>query len=314
MEDMALQVNNHHIQVAHLDHQDPTHPIFHLAPLAQQLQEALHPLCPAVHVLQMETIIVHANLRTSVQLDPPDLLEKLDLMVCQVFPELMESPENLPKTSTTNQPRDASLAQPENKAQLAQVEDQESEECVDQRAHQDFQAATETQDNLVNKVQLELPATTANQDNLERKVKTQKNQLEEKETVDPQAHKDQKANKVMQERTELPEHLESQDQKDPPDSLEPLELMEKREEKDPQVDPGPTQNTAHALAATMKMAQMEVDQVEMVEMVQIMEAIMVLVALPLEIRPEDTVAASSKRRLLVSCFLRECLHKLLFYN
>jgi len=258
----------------------------------QQLQEAhrvqeVQP--PQAHAHQMETETANAKPRTSAPLAPPDQLEKQDLMVFQVFPELTVSQEKAPKISTMNQQRDVSTARQDPKAHPDLRANPVSVECVDLKDLQDSQAETETQAHRANKEALDPLEMMASQDNQETRELTQRSQSAEREAVDLQVHKEKKAQSETREpmvALERPAHQDPQELQVSQEELVPMAMKDLRELSEDQV---PTQNTVPAPLAVNRTeveapAQVEADQVALAALV-----LMLVVA-----RPVDIVAVSSK--------------------
>jgi len=313
MEDMELAATNPHtrldlkaqaLQVAHqLLHAQP-HPL-ELDPEDQLPQEA--------HAHQTATETVHAPLRTSA------LSDQLDPSVNQVWTVFPESPdwtvfpENLLRTSTTSQPKAASLARQDLKELQAQLADQASAACVDPKEAQDSQDVTETQVFPENKDQLDKPAKTANQDNPEKRELMPRSQLAVKETVVHPEHKEKKAHREIKERTELQVPQVHPDPKALQDSRVQVVQMVMKDQKEPLEAQELMPNTAHAQTATETTAEtVEAPAEREAHLVTVVALVIMALQMLAQTRPVDIVAALSKGKPSIASFkLIECLHKVL---
>ena len=147
------------------------------------------------------------KLKALVLLDLMALLVKLDQMVLTAFLVFLVKMVKVLKIFIKNPHLVHSTALLDHPALLDLLVDLVFEECVDLKDHLDSLEMMASLELLENKDHLVHQELMANLDKLEKKETTQKNQLQEKDHVEPLAHKVKKGHKEIKDQLELQANL-----------------------------------------------------------------------------------------------------------
>jgi len=304
MEDMEPLVNNRLNLQAETDLQDLHRPQAQLNLQAHALPQEAHlpqdlipqeDLTLQANAHQTEMEIANAKPKINALLDQLDLSEKVVWTVCQESPDWTVFREKAPRISTMNQQRDVSTVQLDLKDLLGQQANLEFEDREDPKEAQDSQEEMATQELRENKEALEIQVTMESQVNQETRELMLRSQLDVKETVVLQDHKEVKDQLEMPVKTALPATLVRQDPQDRPDSKAPLDRTVMKDPRDLSEDQEQMLNIVLVRPVTDLTANQAVREQEVLEVVQMEETVLVIMALILvATRPQDTVNASSK--------------------